>query len=269
MCPGCAPHRGPAPRHRPESPAPHPASARWPGRRSGRGSPLGVGRWGEPSASNWSEPLTMPGVCAPSALSAPRWVVAIVRAPRRVSSRSAAAASAAPSAGSVPLPISSIRMRRGAVRLFQDAAKGGEVGAERGKVRRDRLMVADVGRQALERRQDAAFADGGRDFRSAPAPPPGPTVFSSTVLPPVLGPLMRRVRSASASARSNGTTGTPRPSSRGCRAARRSIPPPTGASAGTTACTTARSGPGRAGRRAPRTSRGHRAGAPHGGGAAR
>ena len=59
------------------------------------------------SASNCSEALTIPTVSAASCLSAPRWVVAKVSARRRVRKRSVADASAPPSAGSVPLPISS------------------------------------------------------------------------------------------------------------------------------------------------------------------
>ena len=44
-----------------------------------------------------------------------------------------------------------------------------------------------------------------------------PTALSSTVLPPVLGPLMRRVRSPAGSSRSNGTTGSAPASSSGWR----------------------------------------------------
>src|SRR2546426_11368619 len=49
----------------------------------------------------------MPTVSAASCFRAPRWVVASVTARRRVSVFRTAAASAPPSAGSVPLPISS------------------------------------------------------------------------------------------------------------------------------------------------------------------
>src|SRR5439155_1515946 len=63
------------------------------------------------SASNCSDAFTMPTVSAASFFSAPRCVVASVTTWRRVSALSVAAASAAPSAGSVPLPISSSSTR--------------------------------------------------------------------------------------------------------------------------------------------------------------
>jgi hypothetical protein len=63
------------------------------------------------AASNWSDAFTIPSECPASSLSAPKWVVAKVQEPRRVRVTSVADASAAPSTGSVPLPISSSRTR--------------------------------------------------------------------------------------------------------------------------------------------------------------
>ena len=65
--------------------------------------------------SNCSDPFTTPAFSVASSLSAPRCVVAIVKTPRAVSASRIAPPNAAPSAGSVPDPSSSMSTRLSAV----------------------------------------------------------------------------------------------------------------------------------------------------------
>jgi hypothetical protein len=138
-------------------------------------------------------------------LSAPRWVVARVRAPRRVSDTSAAAASAAPSAGSVPLPTSSSRTREPS-----SASSRISRSSVRWALKVDRLAAMDCRSPMSEkmRRQTGSALPGPTGgmiplWASATC---SPTALSSTDFPPVLGPERRMVRSPSAMVRSKGTT---------------------------------------------------------------
>ena len=70
----------------------------------------------------------------------------------------------------------------------------------------DRLVVADVGQHLLEERE-LGFRSRAREAPACAISASSPTVFRATVLPPVFGPLMSRVRHSSSSASETGTTG--------------------------------------------------------------
>ena len=98
--------------------------------------------------------------------------------------------------------------QRRVVGVVQDPPQHAHVRAEGREARGD----ATAGRRCRRR-------SGGRPAAGCPRPTGGtmplcasaaarPTALSSTVLPPVFGPLMSRVRSSGVSSRSNGTTGS-------------------------------------------------------------
>ena len=126
---------------------------------------------------------------------------------RPVSEASVAAASAAPSAGSVPLPTSS--------------SSTSDPASASSRIRRSIATCAlKVDRlAAIDCRSPMSAKNRVNSGSRLPAPTGGtmpdcasaaasPTALSSTVLPPVLGPLMSSVRSSTGSSRSKGTTGS-------------------------------------------------------------
>ena len=128
---------------------------------------------------------------APSCCARPLLDLGVVRrherrAPRAArASSSSARASAAPSIGSVPAATSSsstsVRGRRA-----EHVHEVAQVARERRQRGRDRLLVADVGQHSSKTGSRARSA--GRAGRTGGAARTSPSVFSATVLPPVLAP---------------------------------------------------------------------------------
>ncbi len=161
------------------------------------------------SESNWSDALTTRASRVGRSLSWPRWVVATVKALRAVSSRRIAWASAPPSTGSVPLPISSISTSDSKSALSSVSRRFLRC-AE--KVESEASMDCSSPMSACTPRKTGSFVPGPtggttplwvrREMR--------PIAFRSTVFPPVLGPEMRSVRSPCSIRRSKGTTASSR-----------------------------------------------------------
>ncbi len=176
------------------------------------------------SASNWSEAFTMPTVSAASCFNAPRCVVARVTARRRVSVFKTAVARAPPSAGSVPLPISSSSTSEPAP-ARSSMSRSWATWAE--KV--DRLAAMDWrSPMSANTPPNTGKVDWGPIGGMMPLCAirhSNPTALISTVLPPVFGPDTRTVNSSGASSRSNGTTATLEPTSNGWRPLRTSSGP--------------------------------------------
>ena len=87
----------------------------------------------------------------------------MVSAPRATSASRTARASAAPSAGSVPVPISSMSTSERASARPTISDRFVEVGREGRQIPRDRLFVPDVGEERAEHRQTGPGPDRGHD----------------------------------------------------------------------------------------------------------
>ncbi len=137
--------------------------------------------------------LTTPSVVAPYILSATKCVEASVNAPcdRNVSRMETP--SAPPSSGSVARPNSSSNTSDAGVTACSNSRTCAMCAEKLLRLSCDGLLIADVGQYLLKHRELGLL-------RPAPARPDwaintsSPTVFIDTVLPPVFGPLINRVR---------------------------------------------------------------------------
>ena len=147
-----------------------------------------------------------------------------------------ARARAAPSAGSVPVPISSMRTSE-----WASAPRTISARLARWAEKVDRLWAMDCSspmsaKKAVKTGITVPGPTGGTTPHWASAAT-SPVAFRKTLLPPVLGPETTRARSPSHTSRSKGTTGASEVSRRrGWRAWRsRNAPAPAGANSGTDA----------------------------------